>query len=264
MFIPGENSKRKDSFETYRKIFTALLIVAPFFLLIAVVIGIKGGLFHYSSISALFESIKNVLFSTIFIIGSIIISIIIILFICYINSNIESVIVFPFESMDSNIDGNAIADNLIMKMKKMKDIHDKPLEISPSERLPLAYQEAYTESMPNGFNNFNDESALFSNALAGLGKIDIGLLSLPIGHLLIGLHRFRPIGKSGCIIQGSVQKYNNDLYIVSHIRTKNYSFIREIEGQSLHEMVKDLAFEIVHKMYRCNKIEIAARNNLKD
>ena len=286
----GKNSEQEDSFTGYRERFNGLFKVVLLSLVITVVGGMELGIFHYYGSSALLESIRAGFISIIVIIGSIFLFNVIYLLFCFINSEVNNVIVFPFESMDPNIDGNAIADILIMKIKKINDIYNKPLEISPSERLPLSHPGRVTDSMSKEFDllplshpgrvtdsmskefelneesalimgamskefELNEESALIMGALEGVGNLDIGLLSLPIGRLLISLHRFRRLGENGCIIQGSIQKYGDNIYIISHIRTSNYSFIREIEGCSLHEMVKNLAFVIAHKFIRCNKIE---------
>jgi hypothetical protein len=257
----GRTFDRTDSFNKYRILFTLLIPTGIALTIITVYIGLISGKFHYPGALSLLESVKDGYISIIIVFGSITFFATIILFIIYINSKINNVIVFPFESMDSSIDGNAIADILIMRIHKINDIHNKPLDISPSERLPLAQQSGHTDSIP-GIGSLYEESASITKGLEGLGNLDTGLISLSVGRLLISLYRFRPIGNRGCIIHGSIQKYKDDIYIISHIRTKDYSFIREINGQQLHEMVNDLAFMIVHKIIRCEKIEDCSKKKI--
>jgi tetratricopeptide (TPR) repeat protein len=238
---------------------SGLIFLLPLFGFFVTVFSVEIYLkfYPFPGIQSLLSSISNIYISTILIIGSILLLTFIVLIARLIIEPISSVIVFPFESIDPQIDGKAISDILISEMRKIYDIHEKKFGISSLDRLPLPSQETNSGIiLAKEIYYLNEERNWISGSLQGIGNLGIGILTLPLRPIVTTLYMLRPIGEFGCVIQGSILKQGDEFILTAHIDKGEKVFIREISGRTdLHEMIKDLAFKIAHKLAREYKSE---------
>lgn len=247
-----DNSKNEKYADKIRmQIFFSIALIVSLTSLV-VLQGIDLGLIPYSETQSVLDSISKIFISFLFIMGSIIFIILFGILVRFMFESINQVIIFPFDSSDTNIDGNAIADILITELKRISIIHDKEFELSSSDRLPLTPYDAHTDIvLAKEIDNLLEGSRFITGSLKGVGNLGIGSFMLPLGHILTAIYMIRPVGEKGCIIRSSVHKNGDEIYIVSHANKNRYSFIREIKGKSkFDELVRDLAFKISHKFAR--------------
>lgn len=146
-----------------------------------------------------------------------------------------TILAFDDETKDAKYNGKAIADSLQVELLRIQQILALRREGIDSDRL---------KSTP-----FRQENERLSDSLKEIGTVGAGEAKISIGALLLACKRFWPLGDSGKVITGGIQRFGQTIRITARVESKNemhgYEVTRVPKAEDeILEMVYQLAFKI--------------------
>lgn len=163
----------------------------------------------------------------------------------------EEFLVLPFETSgkDNEINGKAIADQLVHELRRIKQIHSRQFERYPAlERLPLPSETVSCEKLNEALENLDAGSRSISQAVSDVGSVTVSGMSLPLGSVLITIKRIIHKGSGRDLISGSLQKLDKKFCLIAHVHHKGKFHAIEAgideDGGDIHKMVHNLAYKI--------------------
>lgn len=163
--------------------------------------------------------------------------------------------VLPFDTKDKDLDGKTFSEGIIGELSKIQEVVKKPFEKAKAERLPIPVVEASNLDISERIKDIDTLGNKIAETLGGIGNLSITGLELPIGPFISALYRCRRIGKNGCVIQGSLQRYDKErviaeIEIIRLINGEKECKHCKIDGEitDLPDLIKDISFEIAWKL----------------
>jgi tetratricopeptide (TPR) repeat protein len=224
-------------------VFIALILVASILIVMASAIGLHS-----------IDEIQNFMISLLVIIATII-GILFFGAIIFWIIRKDDMLILPFEVMsaENKFSGRAISESLIAELNRIEKINKIKLEKPELRRLPLLDEEVVGEVLDQILETIKDVTIKTSEGIPDVGMINLGTTTVNIGPFSTFLKGHvlnrKPIG----VISGSFQRYGSVICLVAHIEYKDKIHLCEINrkivsDQEIHELIKDLAFEIAHDL----------------
>lgn len=167
----------------------------------------------------------------------------------------QGLLILPFEvGKNDTLSGTAIADLLTAEMMRIQQIHNIEYRETTLETKEYKFSPQFsTEEMPNSSEMILPKAEIIDFSLSNIGTIGVGSNSLSLGNILITLKNIYPFGKRYTIIRGSLQRYGSTVILVSVLEedyVKSWIVTRLVDNEEerFHEMVRDLAFMIIHDL----------------
>ncbi len=155
-------------------------------------------------------------------------------------------LILPFYTNDqNNLESKAITDAITANLMKIEDVLRESEKVLQTDQALLSIPKAKKMDIP-GFSNFTSESSAVVNSLEN-AKLSAFGTELLITPLLSFMLQIRKLGDNGSIIRGSFQKFGEDCFAKSFVKTKKGTLACEVRGSygNLPDLISDLAFEIV-------------------
>jgi tetratricopeptide (TPR) repeat protein len=146
-----------------------------------------------------------------------------------------TILAFDDDTNESKYNGKAIADSLQVELLRIQEILARARPNIESERL---------KSMA-----LRQESERSSNSLRDIGTVGVGEAKISIGAVLLACKRFWPIGDSGTVITGGVQRFGQSVRILARLESNSevhgYEITRTPKTEDeILDMIHQLAFKI--------------------
>lgn len=167
----------------------------------------------------------------------------------------QGIVIQPFDvGKNEVISGVTIADQLTAELLRIKKIHNFRYMV---ETLPGNWSSFTAEIDSDMIDNSSvlvPKSEIIEFSLAETGTVDIGFGPFDPGKLIIAFKNVCPGSKPDTTIRGSLQRYESSLFLVAVMEgsdVKSWIVKQPIDNGSeeqLHEMIRNLAFMIVHEI----------------
>jgi tetratricopeptide (TPR) repeat protein len=167
----------------------------------------------------------------------------------------QGIVLQPFDvGKNEAISGVTIADQLTAELLRIKKIHSSR---NMDETLSGNWSSLTAEIDSDMIDNSSvlvPKSEIIEFSLAETGTIDIGFGPFDPGKLIIAFKNICPGSKPDTTIRGSLQRYESSLFLVAVMEgsdVKSWIVKQPIDNGSeeqLHEMIRILAFMIVHEI----------------
>jgi hypothetical protein len=179
--------------------------------------------------------------------------------------------ILPFEVVPSQegLNGKAIAELLIVNIKRINKIYDGGLNPKPNwfkgKKNPAGiYPEKFVqEQIELPQPQFGTEGENISQKIESVGTIGIGQTSLPLGNIMILLRQICPGANPGIVIGGHIQRFKSDISLVAYMKSKNESWLlrqkilnsKKISYDELNTVAKNLSFKIFFEILCLEQIK---------
>ncbi len=172
----------------------------------------------------------------------------------------QGTVILPFEiSNDDNLSSIAIGDQLTAELMWIQQIHNiKNEKLIQKIGDDYAISQISTEQSLGKREMVVPKTDILEFSLSDIGTINMGSTSLDPGKLIIAFKNICPWSKPVTIIRGSLQRYGSTIVLVALLDGDNFQswtvrqYIDNNNEEQLHEMIRNMAFRIVHDLPQSN------------